>query len=35
MEIAAVIDSKVKLSNTVVCLNLRVSEYRKVFRETE
>ena len=38
MEIAAVISSIVKLSNKVVCLNLRVSnntEYRKVFRQTE
>ena len=35
MEIAAVICGNMKLSNTVVCLNLRVSEYHKVFRETE
>ena len=35
MEIAAVICSNVKLSNTVVGLDLRVSEYRKVFRQTE
>lgn len=36
--IAAVISIKVKLSNTVVCLNLRVlddTEYRKVLRQTE
>ena len=35
MEIAAVIWINVKLSNAVVCLNLRVSEYRIVFRQTE